>query len=83
MHQWSTGTHSSISDPATNYGIFQFQLPRWALEHEVLFDGIISLFALEISLSGEAREGRDFAIYARVGIEYYDRAVSTFHGSNE
>lgn len=78
MHQWSTTTHKSISDPATDNDIFQFQLPRWELKHDFLFNGIVSLSALEIALSEEAREGRDSAVYARVGIEYYDRAVSTF-----
>jgi hypothetical protein len=78
MHQWSTSTHRSVSDPENDSGIFQFQLPRWAMKHDFLFCGIMCLSALEISLSEDAIEGRDPAVYARVGIEYYDKAVSSF-----
>lgn len=78
MHQWSTSTHKTISDPAKDNGIFQYQLPRWALKHGFLFNGIMSISALEIALSDDAREGRDSVVYARVGIEYYDKAILSF-----
>ena len=78
MHQWSTSTHKTLSNPAKDNGIFQFRLPRWALQHNFLLDGILSLSALEISLSDLAREDRNRDVYARVGLEYYDKAVSSF-----
>jgi hypothetical protein len=79
MHQWSTSTHKTLANPAKDCdGIFQYKLPRWALQHDFILDGLFSLAALEISLSESAMEDRNRDTDAQAGLKYYNKAVSSF-----
>lgn len=78
MHQWSTSTYKTISDPVQDNEIFQIQLPRWGMKHDFLFCAIMSLSALEICLAEQGSHGYQKPCYARMGIEYYDKAISHF-----
>ena len=79
MHRWSTTTYKSIYTLPEDQPCIQLELPRWALRHEFLLDGIFAMSALEAAIcGGPEMDGAEPAMYVRAAIEYYDKGSKAF-----
>ncbi|KAM0342702.1 hypothetical protein ACHAPU_009313 [Fusarium lateritium] len=60
-------------------------MARWALKHEYLLQGMFAFSALEVALCGGAVVVEDdyAAYYARLAVEYYDKASRSFRAQLE
>ncbi|OBS26323.1 hypothetical protein FPOA_00264 [Fusarium poae] len=85
MHRWSTSTYKSLASIPEDNQWLQGDIPRWALKHEYLLQGMLAFSALEIVLCGGAVVvEEDYEMYyAKLAVEYYDKASRSFRAQLE
>ncbi|EXJ58682.1 hypothetical protein A1O7_06111 [Cladophialophora yegresii CBS 114405] len=77
MHRWSTVTYKSVCTPAAGDGpVWRDKLPKWALRHDFLLNGMLSLTAFEAASASVAGQNRDR--YVTAAIEYQSVALTQF-----
>ncbi|RBR26756.1 uncharacterized protein FIESC28_00457 [Fusarium coffeatum] len=85
MHRWSTSTYKSLASIPEDNQWLQDDMPRWALKHEYLLQGMFAFSALEIVLcGGPVVVEEDYEkYYAKLAVEYYDKASRSFRAQLE
>ncbi|RGP64398.1 hypothetical protein FLONG3_9585 [Fusarium longipes] len=85
MHRWSTSTYKSLASIPEDEQWLREDMPRWALKHEYLLQGMFAFSALEIVLCGGAVVvEEDYEMYyAKLAVEYYDKASRSFRAQLE
>ncbi|KAF5001656.1 hypothetical protein FGRMN_962 [Fusarium graminum] len=85
MHRWSTSTYKSLVSIPEDEQWLQEDMARWALKHEYLLQGMFAFSALEVALCGGAVVVEDdyAAYYAKLAVEYYDKASRSFRAQLE
>ena len=83
LHQWTSSTYKSwcgtVVDEYHNWQVF---VPRLALKHEYLLQGLLALAALEIADSiSEDGDPSQRGLYVNAAMEYHNQASSTFRAS--
>jgi len=78
MNRWSYSTYKSLLSVSGDDHYLQVEVPRAALKHDFLLDGILSMSALEIAMSGEET---DPAPYIYAALEYYDKGSTSFRAN--
>jgi hypothetical protein len=78
MNRWSYSTYKSLLSVSGDDHYLQVSVPRAALKHDFLMDGILSISALEIAMSGEEA---DSAPYIYAALEYYDKGSISFRAN--
>lgn len=77
MHHWTTSTYKSLCSTPADVTCLQVDVPRWALKHHYLLDGILAISALEIAIC-EPDIGDSRSAYIHAAMEYYDMASTAF-----
>ncbi|GAB1207331.1 hypothetical protein APSETT445_006046 [Aspergillus pseudonomiae] len=75
MHKFSTETYYSLSSDALDHRVWQTTMPRKALEHDFLLDGILSIASLHTAATKGPIEARS---YIDTALEYQNRALTPF-----
>ncbi|ETI22347.1 hypothetical protein G647_06421 [Cladophialophora carrionii CBS 160.54] len=76
MHRWSTITHRSVCTPAAKDDhVWRNKLPQWALSHDFLLNGMLSLTAFE---AASASAGQNRERYVTAATEYQSVALNKF-----
>lgn len=75
MHQFSTDTYKSLCVSESELAIWQVSIPRLALKHLYLMDGLLALASLHLASSSGANEA--FTYQGRA-IQYYNRSLAPF-----
>jgi hypothetical protein len=75
MHRWTISTYVSFCSMPEEMPVMQQVIPREALRHECLMNGILSLAALDAAVTSNEIKS---AQYVRAALEYYDKAISSF-----
>ncbi|GFG08963.1 sterol uptake control protein 2 [Aspergillus udagawae] len=75
MHKFSTETYLSLSNKPSDYHVWQIVIPRKALEHDFLLNGVLSVAALHIASS---LKPPDALSYIDTALEYHNRAFAPY-----
>lgn len=75
MHRWSTHTFRTMCGIPEEEPYLSKVMPREALRHEFLLDGLFAVTALDIARSSPEP---DATRYERIALEYYNRGSATF-----
>lgn len=75
MHKFSTDTYRSLSSDASDYNVWQTEIPRKALEHDFLLNGILAIAALHTAASVEPAAALS---YIDSTLEYHTAASVTY-----
>ncbi|KAH8807549.1 C6 transcription factor [Xylogone sp. PMI_703] len=75
MHRWSTSTWKSFCSVPDDHDYIQNVLPRDALRHSYLLNGIFAMTALDMFMHASCRSP---SIYLQAALEYSDRSSSAF-----
>ncbi|KAE8380351.1 hypothetical protein BDV26DRAFT_257502 [Aspergillus bertholletiae] len=75
MHKFSTETYHSLSSDSLDHHAWRTSVPRKALEHDFLLDGILSIASLHIAATKGPSEARS---YMDTALEYQNRALTPF-----
>lgn len=78
MHRWSTTTYISLCSVPEDHHYLQIEVPRGALRHEFLLNGVFAITALEIALCDKTV---DSSKYICTSMEYYDKASELFRAA--
>ncbi|KAJ5100672.1 hypothetical protein N7456_006724 [Penicillium angulare] len=76
MHKFSTDTYKSLCVSDSEVTIWQITIPRLALKHHYLMDGILALASLHIATT--AAEPTEALLYQDRGLQYYNRSLTPF-----
>ena len=75
MHKFSTDTYRSLSNDASDYNVWQTVIPRKALEHDFLLNGILAIAALHMAACVEPAAALS---YIDSTLEYHTAASVTY-----
>ncbi|KAJ5640767.1 hypothetical protein N7528_000392 [Penicillium herquei] len=75
MHKFSTETFESLCVSESEKKIWQITVPRLALRHYYLMDGILALASLHLATSAEPGTA---PLYQDRGLRYYHRSLTPF-----
>lgn len=75
MHKFSTDTYRSLSNDPSDYNVWQTVIPRKALEHDFLMNGILAIAALHMAASVEPAAALS---YIDSTLEYHTAASVTY-----
>ncbi|KAJ6003069.1 hypothetical protein N7451_005616 [Penicillium sp. IBT 35674x] len=75
MHKFSTDTYKSLCVSDSENITWQITIPRLALKHHYLLDGIMALASMHLATTAEPAEA---LIYQDRGLQYYNRSLSPF-----
>lgn len=75
MHKFSTDTYKSLCVSDSENSTWQITIPRLALKHHYLLDGIMALASMHLATTAEPAEA---LIYQDRGLQYYNRSLSPF-----
>lgn len=75
MHKFSTDTYRSLSNDPSDYNVWQTVIPRKALEHDFLMNGILAIAALHTAASVEPAAALS---YIDSTLEYHTAASVTY-----
>lgn len=82
MHHFATATFRSICTSETEFEVWQVIVPRLALQHEFLMNGILALSALHIATQYPAREDRNepptSLAYIDTALQYHNLSFAPF-----
>jgi hypothetical protein len=79
MHRWMTSSYMSLCCLPEDGPWLQIELPRWAMAHGFLTDGIFALALLEGVLRRDSSHSpASQAQFVRVAMEYYDTSSAAF-----
>ncbi|KAF1980953.1 hypothetical protein K402DRAFT_343407 [Aulographum hederae CBS 113979] len=89
LHRWSHSTYKCLSSVEEDNRYLQVDVPRGALSHPFLLDGMFSLAALETAACGrDDVHGRiiplspaESLMYIRAAMEYYDSASAGYRAA--
>lgn len=76
MHRWSTSTYKGACSIPEEIHYMQYILPRAALQHPWLLDGIFAFAAFDISES--SKDSASYHQYRKKALEYYNKALSGY-----
>ena len=75
MHRWSTVTYKSCTTPGSDDDeVWQYLVPKLALQHDFLLNGLFALAAFEIA----SLRKHDDEHYINAAIEYHTLALGSF-----
>ncbi|KAK7757707.1 hypothetical protein SLS62_000085 [Diatrype stigma] len=77
MHRWSTHTFRTMCGIPQEEHYLSQVLPREALKHDFMLDGIFAVAALDIARSADTHEP-DATRYEHIALEYYNRGSAIF-----
>ncbi|CAG7938208.1 unnamed protein product [Penicillium salamii] len=77
MHKFSTETFQSLCVSDSETQIWQITIPRLALKHDYLMNGILALASMHIATSAEPDAPR----YHDAGLQYYNRSLTPFRNA--
>lgn len=77
MHRWSTHTFRTMCGIPQEEHYLSQVLPREALKHDFMLDGIFAVAALDIARSADTYEP-DATRYEHIALEYYNRGSAAF-----
>ncbi|KAJ5919208.1 hypothetical protein N7466_010151 [Penicillium verhagenii] len=75
MHKFSTDTYKSLCVSDSETSTWQITIPRLALKHPYLLNGIMALASMHLATSAEPA---DALIFQDRGLQYYNRSISPF-----
>lgn len=75
MHKFSTDTFHSLCVTDSENQTWQITIPRLALKHDYLMNGILALASMHIAISAEPPEA---LLYHDAGLQYYNRSLTPF-----
>ncbi|GIJ92352.1 hypothetical protein Asppvi_011334 [Aspergillus pseudoviridinutans] len=75
MHRFSTETYLSLSNKPSDYHVWQIVIPRKALEHDFLLNGVLAVAALHIA---STLKPPDALTYIDTALEYHNRAFAPY-----
>ncbi|EMR68573.1 putative c6 transcription factor protein [Eutypa lata UCREL1] len=75
MHRWSTHTYRSMCGIPEEAHYLSQVMPREALKHDFMLDGIFAVTALDIARSSQEP---DATKYEHIALEYYNRGSASF-----
>ncbi|CAG8049354.1 unnamed protein product [Penicillium salamii] len=75
MHKYSTETYQSLSVSDSETQIWRITIPRLALKHDYLMNGILALASMHIATSSEPAKA---LLYHDTGLQYYNRSLRPF-----
>ncbi|KAF7114582.1 hypothetical protein CNMCM5793_009227 [Aspergillus hiratsukae] len=75
MHKFSTETYLSLSNKPQDYHVWQMVIPRKALEHDFLLNGVLAVAALHIA---STLKPPDALTYIDTALEYHNRAFAPY-----
>lgn len=75
MHKYSTETYMSLSNRPSDYHVWQVVIPRKALEHDFLLNGVLAVAALHVA---STLKPPDALTYIDTALEYHNRAFAPY-----
>ncbi|KAF4154191.1 hypothetical protein CNMCM6069_009619 [Aspergillus lentulus] len=75
MHKFSTETYLSLSNRPSDYHVWQMVIPRKALEHDFLLNGVLAVAALHVA---STLKPPDALTYIDTALEYHNRAFAPY-----
>lgn len=76
MHRWSTVTYKSCTTPGSDdEEVWQYLVPKMALENDFLLNGLFALSAFEIA---RLTKKNDYEQYVNAALEYHTLALGSF-----
>ncbi|KAI9373443.1 hypothetical protein BJX61DRAFT_533115 [Aspergillus egyptiacus] len=75
MHKFSTETYQSLCNSSSDFYIWQMVVPRKALDHDFLMNGILAIASLHIASSTEASAA---LTYINTALEYHNQTLTPF-----
>ncbi|KAJ5872333.1 uncharacterized protein N7529_004686 [Penicillium soppii] len=78
MHKFSTETFQTLCVSESETQIWQITIPRLALKHNYLMNGILALASMHIATSAEPAEA---LLYLDTGLQYYNRSLTPFRNA--
>ncbi|GAB1212178.1 hypothetical protein ATERTT37_001308 [Aspergillus terreus] len=75
MHKFSTETYESLCNASTDRYTWQITMPRKALEHDFLMNGILAVAALHTAATTDPPEALS---YLDAALEYHNQAFTPF-----
>lgn len=78
MHMFSTQTYKSLCVNDSEIDIWQRVVPRLALTHRYLMDGILSLAAIHIATMSDSAKASQ---YIGTGLQYHNRSLAPFRNA--
>jgi len=78
MHKFSTDTFQTLCVSESEKQIWQITIPRLALKHDYLMNGILALASMHIATSAEPAKA---LLYHDTGMQYYNRSLTPFRNA--
>ncbi|KAJ5297892.1 hypothetical protein PENANT_c012G00496 [Penicillium antarcticum] len=78
MHKYSTETYQSLCVSDSEITVWRNTVPRLALKHDYLMNGILALASMHIATSAEPA---DALLYHDTGLQYYNRSLTPFRNA--
>jgi hypothetical protein len=78
MHKYSTETYQSLCVSESEITVWQTTVPRLALQHDYLMNGILALASMHIATSAEPAKA---LLYHDTGLQYYNRSLTPFRNA--
>lgn len=78
MHRFSTITYVSLCSVPEDQHYLQIEVPRGALRHDFLLNGVFAITALEIAMCDKTV---DASKYFCTAMEYYDKGSECFRAA--
>ncbi|KAL2810005.1 hypothetical protein BJX63DRAFT_330812 [Aspergillus granulosus] len=75
MHKFSTETYQSLCNSSADFYIWQMVVPRKALAHDFLMNGILAIASLHIASSMDASGA---STYINTALEYHNQTLTPF-----
>ena len=76
MHRWSTETYKSCTTPGSDDDeVWQYLVPKLALENDFLLNGLFAVTAFEIA---RLTKKNDYEQYVNAALEYHTLALGSF-----
>lgn len=76
MHKFATETYASLCISDSESKIWQTTIPRLALKHSYLMNGILALASMHIASTCLAPD--EARLYLDTGLQYYNRSITPF-----
>lgn len=78
IHRWSTRTWTAMLFIPGNESFLQYELPRLALRHGYVMDGLMAMAAVDLAITAASNDTPDFSRYLCTAIEHSNRASASF-----
>ncbi|KAJ5794343.1 hypothetical protein N7457_000942 [Penicillium paradoxum] len=79
MHQFATETYASLCISDSESKVWQTAIPRLALKHPYLMNGILALASMHIATTCLAPY--EAQLYLDTGLQYYNRSITPFRNA--